>query len=226
MAFTRPSLSRSRRPLWALLIAVCAPLSAFGAQLLVNGVPIGKVDLSVKGLENFTFEKCNNVKVEANGDVKVDCPGYDLKPSAEAAAAAAAGTNEPPKTGPAPAPENLGKLAKRYWLVASQTQVGATQFDIDLYINKKWVRRFKNGDSTAVVEITKNLAPGDNQIIFAATKSSEPRKFTGADAVYKIIIGEGDIAGANLRLDKVVIQYEKTAADVDSATDEKVISAS
>jgi hypothetical protein len=216
--YRRPTHSRQTL-VWLAAVAVLVPAASWAAQLLVNGVPIGKVELSVTGLENITFEKCNQVKVEPNGDVKIDCPGYDLK------AAAPATTATQPEARPLPATSELGKVSKRYWIVASQTQPGTTQFDVDLYVNKKWIRRFRNGDGTAVVELTKHLAPGDNSIIFAATKSAEPRKSTAADAVYKFIIGEGDIAGANLRLDKVDLQYQKTAADTESTTDERTLSA-
>ena len=219
-----PARSRLSLRLGALSaggLAIVAPVVALAAsQLLVNGVPIGKVELRVQGLEGVTFEKCNNVKVESNGDVKIDCPGYDLK----AAAGAAQPEPEPAKAAAPPA-SALGKISKHYWLVTSQTQPGATQFDVDLYVNGKWVKRFKNSDSAAVIEISKHLVAGDNKIIFAATKAAEPRKATSAEAVYKFIIGEGDIVGANLRLDKVDITYQKTAADVENSTDEKSLTA-
>lgn len=221
---------RSLRP--ALWIAMAlAPAVGVASQLLMNGVPIGKVELRVQGLEDVTFEKCTTVRVEKNGDVKIDCPGYDLHQAggtgtdAQASSGGQAAQPAQPEKPPPPAAE-LGKISKRYWVVASQTQPGATQYDIDLYVNKKWVHRFKNGDGTAVVEITKNLAAGDNSVIFAATKSAEPRKSTSADAAYKFIVGPGDIAGSNLRLDKMDIQYQKTAADTDNSTDERNLPAS
>jgi hypothetical protein len=227
---TPPQSIRNLRPaVWIAL--VLAPAAGVASQLLMNGVPIGKVELRVQGLEDVTFEKCNTVRVEKNGDVKIDCPGYDLHQAGSDAQANTGGAGQAapqpaPVEKPAPPPQELGKISKRYWVVASQTQPGTTQYDIDLYVNKKWVHRFKNGDGTAVVEITKNLASGDNSVIFAATKSSEPRKSTSADAAYKFIIGPGDIAGSNLRLDKMDIQYQKTAADTDNSTDERNLPAS
>src|SRR5207237_884187 len=107
---------------WLAGIACALPALAAAAQLLVNGVPIGRVDLTVQGLEGVTFEKCTTVKVEANGNVKVDCPGYDLQ---------AAQPQATPKNVPAPA-DASAKVTKHYWLVTEQSQKGVTQFDIDL----------------------------------------------------------------------------------------------
>jgi hypothetical protein len=169
MNTSRQSIRRLRPVLWIAMALV--PAAGAASQLLMNGVPIGKVELRVQGLEDVTFEKCTTVKVEKNGDVKIDCPGYDLHQAggnadAQSSTGGAGQTSAQQQAAPekpSPPPQDLGKISKRYWVVASQTQVGNTQYDIDLYVNKKWVHRFKNGDGTAVVEITKNLAAGDSR---------------------------------------------------------------
>jgi len=206
-----------------IVAMLLAPLAALAAsQLSINGVPIGSVSLHVKGLENISFEKCTNVKVEPNGDVKIECPGYDLRSQLPPEAL------EPPPKPVTPPKELLGKVSKRYWLVTSQTQPpGMTQFDVDLYVNGKWVRRFKNDEGTAVVEITKHMVPGANKIILAGTKNLiGGRKSTSADAQYRFVIGEGDIQGANLRIDKVLLDAKRTAAETENVNDEKDINAS
>jgi hypothetical protein len=198
--------------------AVLAPTAVFAAQLSINGVPIGKVDLKVQGLENITFEKCTTMKVEPNGDVKIDCPGYDLQGALPAQPA------EPVKPATPATPQV--KVTKRYWLVTSQTQPGATQFDVDVYVNGKWAQRFKNDEAQKVFELSKYLVQGPNKIIFAATKNlADARKSTSADAQYRFVLGEGDIAGANLRIDKVLLDLKRTAAEGENVTDERDISA-
>jgi hypothetical protein len=209
--------------LWSILAMVLIPAAAWAGQLLLNGVPIGKIEMGVTGLD--TFEKCTQIKFLPNGDVTIDCPGYDIKGPPSTAAAE-------PAAKPVPPPDALGKVAHRYWLVAQNTTpVGQAQFDVDLYVNKKWIRRFKNTDTVAVIELTKNLAPGDNSIIFASTKSPGPRVSTSADVAYKFTIGDGDVVTTannqqSLRLDHQLIQYQKTAADAESTTDERTLPAS
>jgi hypothetical protein len=211
----------ARRPM-AVAALLFAPVVSLAAQLSVNGVSIGKVDLKVQGLENVTFEKCTSVKVEPNGDVKIECPGYDLRSSLPPEALEA-----PKPVTPAPNNALAGKVSKRYWVVTSQTQPGATQFDVDLYINGKWIRRFKNDESTAVVDVTKHMIPGVNKIILAGTKNlADGRKSNSADAQYRFVLGEGEIAGQSLRIDKVLLDTKRTAAESENVNDDKEITAS
>lgn len=203
-------MSRSR--LAALLVAcACAPLVASAAQIVVNGVPIGRVDLTVQGLEGITFEKCTWVKIEAGGDVKVECPGYDLQAAAPQASDAAKGLDVVP-----------GRISKRYWLVTEQKEQGATQFDIDVYVNSKWIKRFKNDDEQIVLEITKHLVPGKNKILFAATKNAaDGRKSSSPNTYYRIVVGEGEVGGGNVMIDNPLIDLRRTAAEAENVTEER-----
>lgn len=209
-------IARRRSPRAALLAlafaALAVPAVASAGQLMVNGVSIGKLDLTVQGLEGITFEKCSSVKIESNGDVHVDCPGYDLQAAAPAAPA------EPVK-GLDTVP---GKITRRYWLVTEQKEKGATQFDIDLYVNSKWIKRFKNDDEQIVLELTKHLVPGKNKVLFAATKNvAEGRKSTSPGTFYRVVIGEGEVGGGNVMIDNPLVEIRRTAAEGENVTEER-----
>ena len=197
----------------AVLAALVAGLPSFAlaAQLVVNGVPIGKVDLAVQGLEGITFEKCSWVKIEAGGDVKVECPGYDLQAAA------------PPPVEPAKGLDVVpGRINKRYWLVTEQVERGSTQFDIDVYVNSKWIKRFKSDDDQIVMEITKHLQPGKNKVLFAATKNlAEGRRSVSPNVYYRIVIGEGEVGGGNVMIDNPIIDLRRTAAETENVTEER-----
>jgi len=204
-----------RRWVLCAALAVLAPAgTAHAAQLVVNGVPIGRVDLTVQGLEGITFEKCTSVKIESGGDVRVDCPGYDLQAAAPAPGADA---RKVPDAVP-------GRISRRYWVVTEQSQKGATQFDIDLYVNSKWIKRFKSDDDPVVLEITKNLLPGRNRLLFAATKNlGAGRRSTSAQAFFRVVVGEGEVGGQNVLIDNPLVEVRRTAAETENVTEEREV---
>jgi hypothetical protein len=188
-----------------------APALALAGQVVINGVPIGRVDITVQGLEGITFEKCASVKIEASGEIRIDCPGYDLQSAI-------------PLTASTGVPVQPARITKRYWLVTEQREKGATQFDVDLYVNSKWIKRFKNDDDQVVLEITKHLVPGKNRVLFAATKNlSVPRRSESPQNFYRIVIGEGEISGGNVMIDTPLIDLRRTAAELENVTEEREI---
>ena len=72
------------------------------------------------------------------------------------------------------------------------------------------VKRFEE-QSVSLSGATKNLAEG--------------RKSTSDAAQYRFVLGEGDIAGANLRIDKVLLDVKRTAAEGANVIDEREITA-
>lgn len=205
MLFRSPS-----RRLFQLLVAFvfCMPVLATAAEFFVNDVPIGKVELSVQGLEGVTFEKCTWVKVTSTGDVKVECPGYDLKPAVPAAEAVKA---------PEPA-----QVKKAYWLVTEQAERGATQFDIDIYINSKWIKRVKNDDDQLVMDVSEYLIPGVNKVLFTAKKNlTGGRRSISPNVFYRIVIGGGQAGGGNVVIDNPVVDVRRTAAESEDVIEER-----
>jgi len=187
-------------------------LAILYAAIFLNGV-------NIEGLRGQTFEKCRSVKIDERGDVHLDCPGYQVEaPGAQAAAPAAVQASAA-----APAPK---VITKNYWLVTEQTEAGAAQYDIDIFINAKWLRKVRSGESQIVMEITKNLVPGPNKLIFAATKRVEgARKSASPFAYVKIIVGEGAAGGNNVMIDNPLLEVKRTAAEMENINEEKTVNA-
>ena len=173
------------------------------ATLFLNGV-------NIDGVRGQSFEKCRAVKIDDRGDVYLDCPGYQV---------------ESP-TGQPPAAAAPGAVSKQYWLVTEQKDAALSQYDLDIFINSKWVRKVKSTDDQIVVDISKLLTPGPNKVLIAATKHVEGgRRSTSAAAYIKVIVGEGQTGGGNVMIDAPMLDYKRTAAETENVNEEFTIQA-
>ncbi len=171
-------------------------------------------NVKIDGVTNQKFEKAT-VRIDEKGNVFIEAPGYAVKAveGGPGAGAATAGDSE----GPA-------RMTKHYWLVTEQTVPGMTEFDIDLYVNAKWVRKLRNADEQLVAEITKYLTPGKNTILFTAHKvAGEARKSFSSEHVFRVIIGEGAVGGDNVMIDNPIVKFERTAAEPTDVSQEYVL---
>lgn len=215
------------------LAAVMAPASALAASVYLNGVRID-------GLTNQKFEKAT-VRIDEKGDVYIDAAGYKVTtmttttvpvtpapaptpPPAPPPAPVATPAPAPvatPAPAPAPAPELPPSLTRRYWLVTDQSALGMTGYNIDLYINSRFIRTLQNNERQVITEITKELQPGKNSIVFSTHKVDEAaRKSYSPQHYFKVIIGEGNQGGANVMIDTPIIKFQRTAADTKSDSEE------
>jgi len=183
------------------MILRLAPLLA---TLFLNGV-------NIEGVRGQSFEKCRSVKVDERGDVYLDCPGYQVESPTGGGAATAA----PPAA-----------LTKQYWLVTEQKDAALAQYDLDIFINSKWVRKVKSSDDQIVMDITKLLQPGANKVLIAATKHVEGgRRSTSAGAYLKVIVGEGSSGGGNVMIDAPMLDYKRSAAETENVNEEFTLQA-
>lgn len=184
-----------------LLLTLLLPMSAFAGSVFVNGV-------NVDGLANQTFEKVT-VKLDEKGNVLIDAPGYNVQK--------VSGAPE------APPVRELATITKHYILVTEQTQLGATEFDIDLFVNGKLVRTMHSGDDQIVSEVTKYLRPGKNAVMFQAKKhlsnAQQPKSVSRAH-VFRVIIGEGEMGTDQVLIENPIVKFERTAADMADAVQE------
>ena len=187
------------------------------ASVFLNGV-------NVDGLRSQSFEKCKTVKIDDRGDVYLDCPGYEVQaqpappvvPSAPTPVAAAS-------VAPAATP---GVITKHYWMVSEEANGAQAQYDLDVFVNSKWVRKIKAGEPQIVLEVTKYLTPGPNKVLFAATKHIEGgRKTTSASSFLKITVGEGESGGNTVMIDNPLIECKRTAAETDNVNEEFTLQA-
>jgi hypothetical protein len=199
-------------------------LASLLGALFLNGV-------NIDGVRGQTFEKCRTVRIDERGDIHLDCPGYQV----EGAAAPAGAKGAPTASGAAPAsqpaappaaPATPGVITKRYFLVTEQNEQGAAQYDLDLFINSKWVRKFRAGEDQVVMELTKLLQPGTNKLIFAATKHLEAGRRSASPSTFiRVVVGEGESGGGNVMIDNPLLECKRTAAEIDNVNEEFTIQA-
>lgn len=180
------------------------------ASTWLNGV-------NIDGLRSQTFEKCKSVRVDERGDLHLDCPGYEVQTQAPSAAVppppvAASSLAAPPAT-----------ISKHYWLVSEEKE--GAQYDLDVFVNSKWIRKVKAGEPQIVLEITKYLQPGQNKVLFAATKRPEPRKVAQPSSFLKITVGEGEAGGNTVMIDNPLVECKRTAAETDNVNEEFTLQA-
>jgi hypothetical protein len=182
--------------LWGALLPWVA--SAGPVSVYLNGV-------NIDGVTNQHFDKAS-VRIDEKGNVLIDAPNYSAKSVAE-----------PPPPKPSAQTQVAAiapRLTKKVFLVAEQNPPGMTQFDIDVYVNSKWVKKLRNGEEQQIVELTPFLAPGKNSVLFSAKKNiAGQRKSLTSAHVFKVMVGEGDVGGNNVMLDGTLAKWERTGAD-------------
>src|SRR5437660_833127 len=85
----------------------------------------------------YAVLKRRSVRIDDKGNLLLDCPGYQAE-STGGSAAAAVVLPSIPVAGASLAPASL---SKHYFLVTEQSDGAAAQYDIDVYVNSKWVRK-------------------------------------------------------------------------------------
>lgn len=212
-------------------------------KVFLNGV-------EVEGLANQSFGSCE-VKFDADGNVWIQAKGYAVRvgasggpatmtpapvasmPGPTGSATTPAGSASPAAataTAPAPAPAPAatdGKLSKRYWIVATQPRVGAAQYDVDVFLNGKFLRKVRSKDAQTVVEITDKLAPGRNVIHLAAQKSyTGGKRFSASpDDTFTVIVGEGAMGKGTVTITNPLARMVRSAAETRGFVSDSTITA-
>ena len=186
--------------LGALLILPTS--TAWAVTVYLNGV-------AITGVPNQTFKNCT-VTTDASGNVYIDAPAYKVEaPGAKAAAPVA---SAPQQAGLAP--------TQRYWLVTERTPEMA-DYDIDVFVNGKWLRKFLNEEERQVVEISKYFKTGPNKVALMARKrkNSKDRNSSSPAHYFRIVIGAGKMNGRSIMVTESLVDYRRTAAEVDDRND-------
>jgi hypothetical protein len=174
------------------------------ASVYLNGV-------NIDGLRSQSFEKCRAVRIDERGNVHLDCPGYQVEQQAAAAALA-------PPLAPAAV---TGALTRHYWLVTEERDGAATQYEVDVFVNGKFVRKIKAGEPQVALDITKHLHSGPNKVLFAATKKIDAGRASASPGSYlKLVVGEGEGTASSVTIDNPLIESRRTAAESDSVNEE------
>jgi hypothetical protein len=188
-----------------VLVALMVPLTALAGGVYLNGVRID-------GVRDTVFENAT-VRIDSEGNIHIDAPRYRVTGASASAAAHVAETR--------PAPAEPGRLDRRYFLVTRQSEPGATQYDIEVYVNARFIRKLRSDEAQVVAEITEYLRPGRNRIVLVAKKNLETgRRSRSAEHTFRVIIGEGDMGGNRVMIERPMIQFERSAADLEDVSRE------
>ena len=186
------------------LALVIAASPAYAGELFVNGV-------SVEGLTSQNFEKVN-VRIDDKGNIWIDAPGYAVKRVTSA-----------PDKDPGVVLRDVPAITKHYFVVTEQNPIGMTEYDIDLYINGRFIRSMRSGEDQIVSEVTKYLKPGKNMVQFQAKKNlakADSPKSVAKNHVFRVIIGEGTMGPDQVMIENPVITFTRTAADMNDLAQE------
>lgn len=175
--------------------------ASWAVTVYLNGVPI-------TGVPNQTFNNCT-VTTDASGNVYIDAPAYKVEvPGGK--------TVTPPNSGVQAGLEP----SQRYWLITERTPELA-EYDIDVFINGKWLRKFLNEEERQVVEISKYFKTGANKVALMARKRKDgaDRNSSSPAHYFRIVIGAGKMNGRSIMVTESLVDYRRTAADVDDRND-------
>ncbi len=188
-------------------LILLSPSLGAAKSIFLNGVPID-------GVTNQTFNNCT-VTIDAQGNILITAKGYAVgSPGATAAAQAQSQT-------PASAPATM---TQRYWLVTEKAAPGMAQYDIELFVNSKYVRKFLDREEQVYFELTKYLKPGINKLVFVAKKNlAEGRRSSSPQHYFRIVVGEGDSGGRNIMISRKLVDYKRTALETKDFKDEFTI---
>jgi len=226
-----------------LLAALLAPTSALAGAVYLNGLRIDG-NSNLKFEKEVKFEKAT-VRIDEKGDVYIEVKGFKVvadtltppapvaapvapvapvAPAAPPPAVAAPAPAPPAAVPPAPvapaAPEPPPTLTKRYWMVTSHVP-GGSDYDVDVYVNSKWIRKLRSSEPQVVVEVTGHLTPGKNIVLMTARKVvTGQQKSYSPQGNFKVIIGEGNMGGANVMIDNPIIRFQPTATDTADVSEE------
>jgi hypothetical protein len=178
------------------------------ASVFLNGV-------NIDGVRAQSFEKCRSARVDEKGNVFLECPGYQAESMGSAASL--------PTIPVAGASISPPRLSKHYFLVTEQNEGAAAQYDVDVYVNSKWVRKVRSGDEQIVLDISRYLNPGANKLLFAATKRAS--KVSAPASFVRFIVGEGESSGAQVLIDNPLLECKRSGAEVDNVNEEFTLQA-
>ena len=192
-------------------LLICLAVSSFPlaaqASVFLNGV-------NIDGVTSQTFENCK-VEIDASGNIFITAKGYAVQRPGQAPATPAPTAPTPP------AAAATGVVSRHYYLVTEKAAPGMTQYDVDLFVNAKWVRKFLDSEEHVIMEISKFLVPGPNKVSFVAKKAAgEARRSASPQHYFRIIVGEGNSGGRNVMITKKAVDYKRTALETKDFQDD------
>jgi hypothetical protein len=182
------------RPLVLLgfvLLALPSPAAARTPSIYIN-------DVKVDGLRGQTLTSVD-VLFDDNGDIHITAKGYKIT------------ALDAPKSAAPATPQATGH---HYYIATQQPpgRDGVAQWDIDLYVNKVYVHRFRSSDAEPLFEITRFLKPGTNTFHFTPRKEGGDRRSNSPNDYFELVVGNGEMRAGQVMMNKLTA-YRRTAAE-------------
>lgn len=128
---------------------------ALAGAVYVNGASVEPRSLSGVSLAGAT------VRFDAQGNVHITAPGYEAKPAVQPG-------SRPPVIAPVPAAS--GVTYGRWWIVTEDQ--GSKGHLVDVYINGTLATTIRSGQGTQLVELSKWLRLGSNEVVLRSVSSN------------------------------------------------------
>lgn len=193
----------------AAIVALGAATPAFARDVYLNGV---KLDASVV-ITSQTFPSCE-VQIDAKGDVYITAKGFKIETKPAAGAAA-------PAPAPAAPPPAAQAVSQRYWLISKQPRKGLAQYDVDVYLNGKFVKRVRAQDDPVILDVTRAVRAGANDVKLVATKNMGDKRLSASPTdTLEIVLGEGTVGGGTVAITRTVVTYVRNAQETKSFSDD------
>jgi hypothetical protein len=190
----------------AALLLLAGPADAQPKQRTVY---LNGIDLSGVQVPEAVFKSCT-VEFDKQGNIHITAPGFEVKAKEiRDKRAARAKRAKPRKKQPA-------KLTKSYFLISRESKRGATQYRVTVYLNGKQVTTIRSNGEPAVIDVTRFMKAGDNQIELLARKNREATSRNATESagdVLSIQIGEGEVVDGEAVVRRTVLTYKRTAAE-------------
>lgn len=202
------------------------------ALLLVPGAGGAAPSISLNGvpIDGVVSQRFDNVSVviDEQGNLNIVARGYAVARADAAPATAAPVTSAPPPRPPAAgslasaAPAAEPRLARRYFVVAEQSEPGITEYDVSVFVNGRWVREMRSDGDCEPFEFTRFLSPGQNKVTLVATKrlTGSTRRSTSREATLRVLLGEGSAGGGTVYVEVPLVSMTRTAADTETFSEE------
>jgi hypothetical protein len=183
----------------------------------VNRGYAGSVYLNDEKIESLSKEvvlKNVDVRIDVKGNVFITAKGVKVTTSADKGSA---DKTDKPKSRPSDKATG-GEVAKRYWMVTMQNRVGATQYKVDLFVNRKWTKQVHSKNAQEMLDLTRYLKPGTNRIDLMAAKDYQggPRISSSAADYYDVLIGEATESQGRILMTKKLVEFRRTAEETDN----------
>lgn len=187
--------------------AVARPAQA--RRVFLNGVNLKAVDLPAVSLKGC------DVHIDAKGDIHITAKGYKIQVSGSTPARRSSASTQY---------KTMGSRRSRYYLVSFFNKKAATQYDIEVFINGKMIRRIRARNDQVAIEITRYIKRGrKNEVIFVSRKNFGSRGRTSASAMdyFRVVIGAGFESRGQIVLKHSLLETRRTAAQTRSVFTEK-----